>query len=334
MAFAQVRKQMAAAMASVLVAGVGAAGPVFAQDAAPPPAAPAQQAQAPAKAEQKEAPVREGGVQNWRYSEFMSAVEDDNVEKATFSADGNRILAVDTDGNRYKLDALPNDPKMLNTLTKHKVDVTVLPPQQAARAATSSAPSSSRPSSSAASSSSPARAARAGHRPERPRQPDGHGQVQVARSRWSRDTGVTFEDVAGCDGSKQELTEVVDFLKNPAKYSALGAKIPRGAIMEGPPGTGKTLLARAVAGEAGVPFISASGSEFVEMFVGVGASRVRDLFGRPRRTRRASSSSTRSTPSAAQRGRPAAAAAAATTSASRRSTRSSPRWTASRATPA
>merc|ERR1719389_948178 len=93
------------------------------------------------------------------------------------------------------------------------------------------------------------------------------------------DTGVSFNDVAGCDESKLELTEVVDFLKNPAKYSALGAKIPRGVIMEGPPGTGKTLLARAVAGEAGVPFISASGSEFVEMFVGVGASRVRDLFG-------------------------------------------------------
>merc|ERR1719359_511103 len=73
--------------------------------------------------------------------------------------------------------------------------------------------------------------------------------------------------------------EIVEFLKNPSKYSALGAKIPRGAVMEGPPGTGKTLLARAVAGEAGVPFISASGSEFVEMFVGVGAARVRDLFG-------------------------------------------------------
>jgi cell division protease FtsH len=91
-------------------------------------------------------------------------------------------------------------------------------------------------------------------------------------------TGVTFADVAGCEGSKQELMEIVEFLKNPSMYTALGAKIPRGAVMEGPPGTGKTLLARAVAGEAGVPFISASGSEFVEMFVGVGASRVRDLF--------------------------------------------------------
>merc|ERR1719487_408987 len=96
-------------------------------------------------------------------------------------------------------------------------------------------------------------------------------------------TGVTFDDVAGAEGSKLELTEVVDFLKNPAKFSALGAKIPKGAIMEGPPGTGKTLLARAVAGEAGVPFVSASGSEFVEMFVGVGASRVRDLFGQAKK---------------------------------------------------
>merc|ERR1719159_610711 len=97
------------------------------------------------------------------------------------------------------------------------------------------------------------------------------------------ETGVTFKDVAGCEGSKQELMEIVEFLKNPGKYSALGAKIPRGAVMEGPPGTGKTLLARAVAGEAGVPFISASGSEFVEMFVGVGASRVRDLFGQAKK---------------------------------------------------
>merc|ERR1719247_2678842 len=97
------------------------------------------------------------------------------------------------------------------------------------------------------------------------------------------ETGVTFDDVAGCEGSKQELTEVVDFLKDPSKYSALGAKIPKGVIMEGPPGTSKTLLARAVAGEAGTPFISASASEFVEMFVGVGASRVRDLFGQAKK---------------------------------------------------
>ena len=91
-------------------------------------------------------------------------------------------------------------------------------------------------------------------------------------------TGVTFDDVAGCDEAKYELQEVVDFLTNPTRYRALGAKIPKGVLLIGPPGTGKTLLARAVAGEAHVPFYSLSGSDFVEMFVGVGASRVRDMF--------------------------------------------------------
>ncbi|MCB0076851.1 MAG: ATP-dependent metallopeptidase FtsH/Yme1/Tma family protein, partial [Anaerolineales bacterium] len=89
---------------------------------------------------------------------------------------------------------------------------------------------------------------------------------------------VTFDDVAGAEEAKQELAEIVEFLKEPEKFMALGARIPKGVLMVGPPGTGKTLMARAVAGEAGVPFFSISGSEFVEMFVGVGASRVRDLF--------------------------------------------------------
>ena len=92
------------------------------------------------------------------------------------------------------------------------------------------------------------------------------------------DTGVTFADVAGVDEAKNELKEVVDFLQHPGDYNRLGAHIPRGVLLVGPPGTGKTLLAKAVAGEAGVPFFSMTGSEFVEMFVGVGASRVRDLF--------------------------------------------------------
>ena len=92
------------------------------------------------------------------------------------------------------------------------------------------------------------------------------------------DLGITFKDVAGQAGAKQEIQEIVDFLKNPEKYTELGGKIPKGALLVGPPGTGKTLLAKAVAGEAGVPFFSMSGSDFVEMFVGVGASRVRDLF--------------------------------------------------------
>lgn len=99
-----------------------------------------------------------------------------------------------------------------------------------------------------------------------------------ARVSADRETGVTFADVAGCDEAKYELQEVVDFLKNPARYKALGAQIPKGVLLVGPPGTGKTLLARAVAGEAKVVFFSLSGSDFVEMFVGVGAARVRDLF--------------------------------------------------------
>jgi cell division protease FtsH len=93
-----------------------------------------------------------------------------------------------------------------------------------------------------------------------------------------KSTNITFEDVAGLQGAKEEIVEIVEFLKNPGKYTELGAKIPKGALLVGPPGTGKTLLAKAVAGEAKVPFFSLSGSDFVEMFVGVGASRVRDLF--------------------------------------------------------
>jgi cell division protease FtsH len=111
--------------------------------------------------------------------------------------------------------------------------------------------------------------------------------LSFGRSRARLQTGdkptVTFADVAGVDEAKQELQEVVEFLKEPAKFANLGARIPRGVLMVGPPGTGKTLMARAVAGEAGVPFFSISGSEFVEMFVGVGASRVRDLFDQAKR---------------------------------------------------
>ena len=103
------------------------------------------------------------------------------------------------------------------------------------------------------------------------------GKVQNKETDKNK-VNVTFKDVAGLYGAKEEVVEIVDFLKNPQKYTALGAKIPKGALLVGPPGTGKTLLAKAVAGEANVPFFSISGSDFVEMFVGVGASRVRDLF--------------------------------------------------------
>jgi cell division protease FtsH len=110
----------------------------------------------------------------------------------------------------------------------------------------------------------------------------GQGVMNFGKSRAriyaERETGVTFTDVAGTEGAKEELQEIIDFLRYPQKYAALGGRIPKGVLLVGPPGTGKTLLARAVAGEASVPFFSLSGSDFVEMFVGVGAARVRDLF--------------------------------------------------------
>ena len=135
---------------------------------------------------------------------------------------------------------------------------------------------------------------------------------------------VTFADVAGAEEEKEELSEIVDFLKRPQNYTAMGARIPKGVLLVGPPGTGKTLIAKAVAGEAGVPFLSISGSDFVELYVGVGASRVRDLFAQAKKAAPPSSSSTRSTPSAARE----TPSSAATTSASRRSTSCSPRSTA------
>ena len=110
----------------------------------------------------------------------------------------------------------------------------------------------------------------------------GRGVMQFAKSKAKLITKdmpkTTFNDVAGCEEAIEELGEIKEFLQEPAKFQAVGAKIPKGVLLYGPPGTGKTLLARAVAGEAGVPFYSISGSDFVEMFVGVGASRVRDLF--------------------------------------------------------
>ena len=128
----------------------------------------------------------------------------------------------------------------------------------------------------------------------------GGGLMSIGKSKAKvyveTDTKVSFEDVAGVDEAKDELQEIVGFLKDPSAYGRLGARMPKGVLLVGPPGTGKTLLARAVAGEAGVPFFSITGSEFVEMFVGVGAARVRDLFEQARSRRRPSSSSTSSTP--------------------------------------
>ena len=138
---------------------------------------------------------------------------------------------------------------------------------------------------------------------------------------------VTFDDVAGLEGVKHELEEIVEFLKDPVRFQRLGGRVPKGVLLMGPPGTGKTLLGRAVAGEADVPFFSISGSEFIQMFVGVGPAGCATCSPTPRRPRPRSCSSTRSTPWAATAG---PGWAAGTTSASRRSTRSSARWTASR----
>lgn len=222
---------------------------------------------------------RGGAPVDVRYSDFVKLVNADRVEKVTFSADGTKLLGVDTDGVRIKIESLPNDPSLLNELTAHKVDVTVLPNNEAANGLGELAQSLIFPAVLFAGLFFLSRNSGGG-------MPGGMGgpggQMGFGKSKAEiqmvPDTGVNFEDVAGCDGAKLELAEVVDFLKQPEVYSANGCRIPRGVILDGPPGTGKTLLAKAVAGEAGVPFISISGSEFVEMFVGVGASRVRDIF--------------------------------------------------------
>jgi len=222
---------------------------------------------------------RGGAPVDVRYSDFLKLVNADEIEKVTFSADGTKLLGVNTDGARIKIDALPNDPDLLTALTSHKVDVTVLPAQE-----------NSGLGELAQSLVLPAvlfgglffLSRRGGGVGPGGGMGGPGGQMNFGKSKSEfqmvPDTGVTFEEVAGCDGAKLELAEVVDFLKQPEAYTANGCRIPRGVILDGPPGTGKTLLAKAVAGEAGVPFISISGSEFVEMFVGVGASRVRDIF--------------------------------------------------------
>jgi len=205
------------------------------------------------------------------YSYLIQQVESQNIEIVKISADRTKALATDQKGTQVEVN-LPNDPELINILTQNGVDIAVLPQSDDSfwfRALSSlffpilllvglffllrraqSGPGS---------------------------QAMNFGKSK-ARVQMEPQTQVTFGDVAGIEQAKLELNEVVDFLKNADRFTAIGAKIPKGVLLVGPPGTGKTLLARAVAGEAGVPFFSISGSEFVEMFVGVGASRVRDLF--------------------------------------------------------
>ncbi len=213
-------------------------------------------------------------IETLRYSDFIEAVQENQVSRVLISPDNSTAQIIETDGTRAEVNLAP-DKDLLQLLTEHDVDIAVQPTQQA------------NPWQQAAGSLIfPIlllgglfflfRRAQGGS--------GGGGNPAMsfgkskARLQMEPSTQVTFGDVAGIEGAKLELAEVVDFLKNPDRFTAVGAKIPKGVLLVGPPGTGKTLLAKAVAGEAAVPFFSISGSEFVEMFVGVGASRVRDLF--------------------------------------------------------
>jgi cell division protease FtsH len=208
--------------------------------------------------------------ETWRYSQFIEEVQAKKIEKVQISAD--RSMARFRHDNNYVLVNLPNDPDLINLLTKNGVDIAVLP-QTDDGFWFKALSSLFFPILLLVGLFFLLRRAQSG-----PGSQAMNFGKSKARVQMEPQTQVTFGDVAGIDQAKLELSEVVDFLKNADRFTAVGAKIPKGVLLVGPPGTGKTLLARAVAGEAGVPFFSISGSEFVEMFVGVGASRVRDLF--------------------------------------------------------
>ena len=265
--------QQAAPAAAQNVAAFAAAAPAALD--APAPAAPAAPATPPA--------LPEGA--SWRYSEFITAVQSGGVERVRFSKDGTALQLTAVDGRRASV-VLPNDPGLVDILAQNGVDISVSEGDQQGNYAAL-----------VGNLLFPVLALgglfflfRRGQNGEGGGMGGGPmggmggmgGPMEFGKSRSKfqevPETGVTFKDVAGVDGAKLELQEVVDFLKNPDKYTDLGAKIPKGCLLVGPPGTGKTLLAKAVAGEAGVPFFACSASEFVELFVGVGASRVRDLF--------------------------------------------------------
>ncbi|QLL29477.1 ATP-dependent metallopeptidase FtsH/Yme1/Tma family protein [Thermosynechococcus sichuanensis E542] len=209
--------------------------------------------------------------QTWPYSEFIQQVENKQITKVSITPDRSQAQAITQDGTRVLVN-LPNDPELLNILTSNNVDIAVLPQSNDGfwfRALSSLLV----PIGLLVLLFFLLRRAQVG---------PGNQAMNFGKSRarvqMEPQTQVTFNDVAGIDQAKLELGEVVEFLKYADRFTEVGAKIPKGVLLVGPPGTGKTLLARAVAGEAGVPFFSISGSEFVEMFVGVGASRVRDLF--------------------------------------------------------
>jgi cell division protease FtsH len=204
------------------------------------------------------------------YTEFLAAIREGNVRQVTVE-DGYKVTGVLKDGSEF-LAIIPEDPALYQVLEQEGVAIVVKPPSQPALWTT------------LLSTIFPViLVVGAFFFIMQQTQGGGNRVMQFGRSRARLHTPadkkrITFSDVAGVDEVKEELQEIVDFLKHPKKYMEIGARIPKGVLLFGAPGTGKTLVARAVAGEAGVPFFSISGSDFVEMFVGVGASRVRDLF--------------------------------------------------------
>ncbi len=207
----------------------------------------------------------------WKYSEFIEQVQNEQVETVRISSDRTQAIATDRNGTQFFVN-LPNDPDLINILSSNRIDISVQPPSDdgfAFRALSSLV----FPILLLVGLFFLLRRAQGGPGSQAMNFGKSRAKVQMEPQ-----TNVTFADVAGVEQAKLELSELVDFLKNAERFTEVGAKIPKGALLVGPPGTGKTLLARAIAGEAGVPFFSISGSEFVEMFVGVGASRVRDLF--------------------------------------------------------
>ncbi len=212
--------------------------------------------------------VKKPAVKNLVYSDFMIQVNGDQIKEVTIS--GNHLSGEEKNGSRFETYAA-NDPDLVSNLQKHHVQINAIPPGEHAWYVNLLV------------NWGPFIALfflyfyfmRQGQ--------SGGGNVMTFGKSKAKLVSpdkqkVTFDDVAGVDEAKEELGEVVGFLKDPGRYERLGGHIPKGVLLVGPPGTGKTLLARAIAGEAGVPFFSISGSDFVEMFVGVGASRVRDLF--------------------------------------------------------
>ena len=203
-------------------------------------------------------------IENIRYSKFLLKVQNGDIKKTFFTDDGNKLYIYDKENNEYKIDKLPNDKDLINILNKNNVEIEVENYMGKMYVETLKFIIIY-----LATSYIVLRLTRYIL--------TNNNQEQQYKN-IKENINITFDDVAGIDSYKYELQEVVEFLKDDELYTSVGATIPKGILLEGPPGTGKTLLARAVAGEANVPFYSTSGSEFIELFVGTGASRVRKLF--------------------------------------------------------